>query len=153
MKKTPQIIFKQGHVASNLTKFSWIKQVATSVWLWSGLFLTYDPTVLALECGAGACDGSTGAGVAERGATGRAVERGAWAVSAGRCRAAGECRAGTDTLASHRALRRGGTEKRVKVHQECALLIKPVNEVWNQLNGWQLFHIFSAWPAKKHNKK
>lgn len=93
------------------------------------LFLTYDPTVFALKCGAGACDGPTGAGAAERGATGRAVERRTWAVSARRRRAAGQCRAGTDTLASHRALRKKAIEKRVKVHQECALLMKHVNEV------------------------
>lgn len=80
----------------------------------SWLFLTYDPTVLALKCGAGACDGPTGAGAAERRAAGRAVERGTWAVSAGRRRAAGQCRAGADTLASHRALGRGEMEKRVK---------------------------------------
>lgn len=53
------------------------------------IFLTYDPAVFALKCGAGACDGPTGAGAAERGATGGAVERRTWAVGAGRRRAAG----------------------------------------------------------------
>lgn len=36
--------------------------------------LTYDPTVFALKCGAGACDGPTGAGATEGRATGCTVE-------------------------------------------------------------------------------
>lgn len=93
------------------------------------LSLTYDSTVFALKCGAWAGDGPTRAGAAERGAACRAVERGTWAVSAGRRRTAGQCRAGAYTLACHRALGRGKIEKRVEVHQECELLIKYVNEV------------------------
>lgn len=68
--------------------------------------LTYYPTVLALECGAGAGDGPTGAGVAERGAAGCAVESRTRAVGAGRRRAASQRRARADTLAGHTALGR-----------------------------------------------
>lgn len=76
--------------------------------------LTYDPTVLALERGTGAGDGSTRAGAAERRAARCAVEGGTWAVGAGRRRAAGQCGAGADTLASQRALGRGEIEKKKK---------------------------------------
>ena len=81
--------------------------------------LTYDPTVLALKCGAGAGDGSTGAGAAERGAACRAVQGGTWTVSTGRRRAARKCGAGADTLAGQRALRRTEKEEMVKVHRKC----------------------------------
>lgn len=40
----------------------------------SWLRLTYNSAVSALQCGAGACDCSTGAGAAEGGAAGCAVE-------------------------------------------------------------------------------
>lgn len=76
------------------------------------LILTYDPTVFALKCGAGTRDGPTGAGAAEGGPAGRAVEGGAWAVGAGRCCAAGQRGARADALASHRAL--GGNKKEVR---------------------------------------
>lgn len=97
-------------------RLPFIKKVGASVLhLFSALcnrscsFLTYDPTVFALKCGAGACDGPTGAGAAERRAAGGAVEGWTWAVSAGWCCAAGQCRAGADTLAGRRGL--GKTER------------------------------------------
>lgn len=71
------------------SSFSNTIHVSICLILKSWLFLTYDATVFALKCGAGASDGPTGAGAAEGGAAGRAVERGTWAVSAGRRRAAG----------------------------------------------------------------
>lgn len=74
-------------------------------------FLTYDPTVLALQRGTGAGDGPTGAGAAEWGTARGAVQGGTWAVSAGRRRAACQCGAGADALASQRALRRREMKK------------------------------------------
>lgn len=80
----------------------------------SWLNLTNYPTILALKCGAGAGDGSTVAGAAEIGTAGCAVECRTWAVGAGRRRAASQCGAGANTLASHRALGRKELEKMVR---------------------------------------
>lgn len=76
------------------------------------LYRTYDPAVLALKSGAGAGDGPTGAGTTEWGTTCRAVESGAWAVGAGRCRAAGQGGAGANSLAGQSALRRERERKK-----------------------------------------
>ena len=74
--------------------------------------LPYDPAVLALERGAGAGDGPTGAGVTQgrsavttaavsEAVAGVAVQGGARALCAGGRRATGQTGAGTDTLTSH----------------------------------------------------
>lgn len=94
----------------------------------SWLHLTYDSTVSALQCGAGARDGSTGAGAAEDGAAGCAVECWTWAVGARRRRAAGQSGARTDALASSRALER--EKKRKKVGEQLHF----DDELWSQLN-------------------
>lgn len=78
----------------------------------SWLHLTYDSTVSALQCGAGARDCSTGAGAAEDGAAGCAVERWTWAVGARRRRAAGQSGARADALASSRALEKEEEEEK-----------------------------------------
>lgn len=84
--------------------------------MWRTWFsLTYDSTVFTLKSWAWAGDGPTRAGAAERGAACCAVERGTWAVSAGRRRATGQCGAGADTLACDRALERKELEKRVEL--------------------------------------
>lgn len=66
--------------------------------------LTYNPTVLALQGGAGGADGATGTALAGCCFASTAVEGGAGAVGAGRGGAAGEGGAGTHSLAGDRTL-------------------------------------------------
>lgn len=124
--------------SETLAPFSQLCTVPAALWgQWkhSAPSLTYDPTVFALERGAGAGDGPAGAGAAQGRAAGGAVERGAWAVGAGRRRAAGQRGARTDALTGHRALEREKEREREEIgkrgfrlHQECAPLIKHDNE-------------------------
>lgn len=121
------------------------------------VFLTYDPAVFALESRAGACDGPAGAGAAERGVAGGAVEGWAWAVGAGRRRAAGQGRTGADALAGCGGLPgRGGKEKGFRAQQECAWLIRYADELHGVLifNCWLAnVCISAAWAVLKEKMK
>lgn len=66
--------------------------------------LTYNPTVLVLQGGAGGADGAAGTALVGRCFASAAVEGWARTVGAGRRRAAGEGRTGTHSLAGDRTL-------------------------------------------------